>query len=481
MFYKIILFIKQLVVCGGSILFVNTLFYLRSLLKTLLDSYNLYHIVYFKWTYGIFSNYNQTRWFHLRYGIYNRVPHKKPDLAFLLEIESSSLDIFKELIVQNIPIVSFLNFKNSKTSSLYKKIAYPLVSNYIYKRSISIFFINMFSYFIDVFRNTSLFIKPKKHYKKQLTLKYKKYLKKNSEQEDFYVKQLRRVNRTINPLKNQLFKMSKVWSNYESKKRFNDWFKISEIEPWFPVIKKWLWFKQKRYKKYRFYIKNFIKCGKFGSEFKKRKLRIYLLKKIFCNIFDYQYNYWTWWRVVKNDSFFSKYKKFNNKFNSFSEFIKFLERNLFICVKRLFIQKSLNARSNILWSKFLVDNKIIKNPNYLLKNNSIIQRKLFNDDIKYCFIILKKNYWSIKELDFFWDQKFFKKIASSFDRSRDSIMFNAKYSKVNPINYWAHKNSNNLYKKAFYKRFRLLKLHIVHYHLTWYSVLKNYLHNKILV
>jgi hypothetical protein len=49
MFYKIILIIKQLVVCGGNILFINTIFFLYALLKNLLKrNYNLYYVLYFK-------------------------------------------------------------------------------------------------------------------------------------------------------------------------------------------------------------------------------------------------------------------------------------------------------------------------------------------------------------------------------------------------------------------------------------------------
>jgi hypothetical protein len=52
--------------------------------------------------------------------------------------------------------------------------------------------------------------------------------------------------------------------------------------------------------------------------------------------------------VVKGKGFFSRYKKFSKRFKNFYDFINFLERNFFLIVKRLFIQKSLAAKNNIL-------------------------------------------------------------------------------------------------------------------------------------
>jgi hypothetical protein len=111
--------------------------------------------------------------------------------------------------------VSFLNFKSSKTSSLYKKIAYPVISNYLYKRAVSLFFINIFSYFINIFKNTAMFVFSNKNYPNKigLTLKYKKYLKKKNLYNSFYEETLVKSNNLINittDTTNRLLKTSKI-------------------------------------------------------------------------------------------------------------------------------------------------------------------------------------------------------------------------------------------------------------------------------
>lgn len=470
MFYKIILIIKQLVVCGGNILFINTIFLLYALLKNLLKrNYNLYYVLYFKWIQGTFSNYNQTKWFHMKYGVFNKIPHKKPDLAFILEIEASSISSLKEMLKKNIPVVSFLNFKNSKKASLLNKISYPLISNYLYKKHMSIFFLEIFSYFINLFKINSMLLKKRS---KISNFRYLKYIKINKK---YILKVISNKKLLIsNDIFNKNYKFSSLWSSYLNKKFLDDWHKLSEIEPWFPINRKWNWLRQKKYKKYNLYVRRFLQCGKFGSDFKKRKLRILLLKKIFCNIFDYQYNFKAWWRVVKGKGFFSRYKKFSKRFKNFYDFINFLERNFFLIVKRLFIQKSLAAKNNILWKNFLINNSSIKNVNYLLKNGSLIQKKLFSDNVKHCFRLLKKSHkWSVKKLGFLWRQKFFSKVRNLF--VKEDPVFNFKKLKITDIPYYLHRNNRKKFTKIFYKRYKMWKLYGSNYYLTWYSVLKQYL------
>jgi hypothetical protein len=112
----------------------------------------------------------------MKYGVFNKIPHKKPDLAFILEIEASSISSLKEMLKKNIPVVSFLNFKNSKKASLLNKISYPLISNYLYKKHMSIFFLEIFSYFINLFKINSMLLKKRS---KISNFRYLKYIKIN--------------------------------------------------------------------------------------------------------------------------------------------------------------------------------------------------------------------------------------------------------------------------------------------------------------
>lgn len=112
------------------------------------------------------------------------------------------------------------------------------------------------------------------------------------------------------------------------------------------------------------------------------KYRNRLLLRILCNYFDYSYNFKTWWREVKTKSLFkrlvftfSKNSKYSSKLH---EFLNKFDRQVGLLCRKLNIIPSLNSYKYLYNNKIaLVNGSLIKNPMYLVKNNSIFSVQLF--------------------------------------------------------------------------------------------------------
>jgi hypothetical protein len=103
-----------------------------------------------------------------------------------------------------------------------------------------------------------------------------------------------------------------------------------------------------------------------------------MLKQIFCNLFDLQYNFNTWWRETIKNGLYNKLKYFKKKFKSAGDFFSSMERSLIFLVKK-FSSSYPNRHlfKSLKEGFFFCNNKQITAPMFKVKNGSIIQEQLF--------------------------------------------------------------------------------------------------------
>jgi hypothetical protein len=145
-----------------------------------------------------------------------------------------------------------------------------------------------------------------------------------------------------------------------------------------------------------------------------------MLKKLFCNLFDLQYNFKTWWREVIKRGLFAKIKKFSKNFKTTEDFLLKSERYVGFLVKKYFNASFYNINSLLKNNWFLVNNHFVCSLYYVIKNGDIIQKSFFNTNINICFGLKNKSKFKITAL---WKQRFFK-WTRFFDYKRS--MYNSK-------------------------------------------------------
>jgi len=191
-----------------------------------------------------------------------------------------------------------------------------------------------------------------------------------------------------------------------------------------------------------------------------------MLKKLFCNLFDFQYNFKTWWRETKKKGLYNKLKHFDRNFKSSREFLNHSERFFVFLVKKIFFLYDPQSVFNYIKKGFfLCNNHEILSPTYIVKNNSIIQEKLLYTKI-----------WDItnlmddeNDLNDFWDQWFFRFLryfGRGFMEFEEGVprlhpTLEKKKTRERTVKFWFHWH-HNFWKKyilcvTFLQRRKLIK------------------------
>lgn len=221
-----------------------------------------------------------------------------------------------------------------------------------------------------------------KFIKKYLSVKHKQYKKYKRILRRFHInipKKIKKVNKWYSTNK---------YRSINYKQKYNTNFsivkKIRKRHQWNKKIRKRL-HRRKKWKLFASYRRFF--SSKFKPKLKLHKYRIRLLMKILCNYFDYSYNFKAWWREVKTRSLFKrlviKFTK-NIKFISkLSEFTNRFSRQLGLLCRKFGLAPSLRSYKHIYNNKLiLLNGAFIKDPKYLVENNSIFLKPLFKIEEK---------------------------------------------------------------------------------------------------
>jgi hypothetical protein len=210
-----------------------------------------------------------------------------------------------------------------------------------------------------------------------------------------------------------------IQTNFWNFTVFNRRVKSHKIQLYdFNKNKKWQWYRKKKFKYISLYSRNFISKGKFKAPFSKFKWRYSLLKKIFCNLFDLQYNFKTWWREVIKKGLYKRIKRFYKNFKSTEGLLLDFERYFIFLIKKYFDYSFKDLRFFINEGDFLINGKVKTQFNYIVKNGSIIQKKLYDTKITSCFDLFNYDKWG---LSFLWRQYFFRN--TSFEDYKSRIAF----------------------------------------------------------
>lgn len=218
----------------------------------------------------------------------------------LLEFYYPYFPLATEAFKLNIPIIGSLSFTTLNTN---KKCLYPLLTTAVDSSKNKIFYTELIIYLINLcnpinFLYSSTLTKvtstPKSFLVTEaISSSYIDYVYGNNhhpeqsidlESQEFDFELDCFTKKTKNKI------TSNLWGFTFARRRFKI-FKIQLFE--FNRNKKWQWYRKKKFKVISKYVRNFISKGKFKPLFGKFKLRYMLLKRLFCNLFDLQYNYKT--------------------------------------------------------------------------------------------------------------------------------------------------------------------------------------------
>ena len=191
------------------------------------------------------------------------------------------------------------------------------------------------------------------------------------------------------------------------------------------------WWKRKKYFFYLSYFNLIFKKKKFDKELKFFSNKNYLLKKIFCNYYSWDY------QSKANDNFYvvkglkRKYSKILKKVlllkktNKIESLVGMFERRVSIVLFRTLSLVSLQKVNVLLKNGFIfVNNNQVKNPGYFLKNSSILQR---GSRFFYGFLKLKdKNIFSSKKVGngnkSFFSHLLIKKFSQAFNKKEVRLL-----------------------------------------------------------
>ena len=355
--YRTLLLLQLLVINNGKILFIEKNRAVSSLITSKTNAINQFCISGDSWLPGSLTNYSVIRWNYIL--INKSFFYKTPQLIILLNFDNSSTLILNEVMTIGLPLITFCNFNlvNSKI------ISYPLIANFLFKLDMYFFFSEIFFFFIASFRTVN---------KVNTKLSYT-WSKGNSNLKALVLKYLDTA--ALKPFKLQITPPAIVRSVKRKKKK--KW-KIQNKKKWFKH-------RLRKFKMYTIYRKKFIVCDYFAVKLKYNAQRAYLLKRIFFNFFDWQYNFYSMSRKVRRCSLFNKFR-FNKKckriFTRFLYYISLFERQTIFVLKKIkFVKTIKQGVSGLLHKYFFVDNQVITNPQYLIGNNTIIQKKIYSSSL----------------------------------------------------------------------------------------------------
>lgn len=366
--YRILLFLQQVLITGGKILFIEKSKAISSLLSDRVHNTNQFCINGVSWLPGSLTNFTSIRW---QYVLSNtHFFYQVPQVVVLLNFDGASRLILKEISTMKLPLITFCNF-NLATN---QNISYPLLANFLLKFNTYVFFSEIFFFFIFSFRSVNKL-------NQKLLNKRKRFIKQNYH---FAIIRYRRFF-CLNQLKRKLYKKHKDIPFKTKKPKFVRYNK-----------KKWFKHKLRKYKIYTIYRKKFIVGGHFAIKLKYNAQRLYLLKRIFFNFFDWQYNFYSMSRKVRRRSLFHKFrltKKCKRNFTHFMYYASLFERQIVFVLKKVRFVKSIKQGVGGLFKKyFFVNNQAIVNPHYLIGNDTIIQKKIYSSSLLFALFRYKKKH-----------------------------------------------------------------------------------------
>lgn len=419
---KLLNVLRNNTIVGGKFLFIDNNLYTSDLISRKISQSNHYFIGKPLNLSGNLTNFSHMRWYALKGGNDN-FPYKKPNIVIILDSYSPYFPFIKEAAKLNIPVIGATNFSSIQTN---KKILYTqLLSNFNHNNS-KLFYFEVINYIINL-SNSVVYLKRFSNNTrlKKITDNLKRYyidiIYKRSIEEtalsniDYSIsKFLLKKPITVSP------KISNnIQTNFWSFTVFHRRVRPQKIQLYdFNKNKKWQWYRKKKFKYISLYTRNFISKGKFKAPFSKFKWRYNLLKKIFCNLFDLQYNFKTWWREVIKKGLYKRTKKFYKSFKSTEGLLLNFERCFVFLIKKYFDYSFKDLRFLIKERDFLINGKVKTNFRYIVKNDSIIQKKLYDTKIESSFDIFSYDKWG---LFFLWRQYFFRRI--SFEDYKSRIAF----------------------------------------------------------
>jgi hypothetical protein len=421
LFYRSLLFLQTILLSNGKILIVekNLAAFNFLLNNSLLSSFDkkkshiigiLSNLDYLAGDFllpGILSNFNVIRWNYILDNEF--IFKKKPNLIILLNFDNSANIIYKEATKIGIPLITFCNFHIFNIT----RISYPILSSFLLKLDTYLFFCEILFLYLYIFRKIN-----KKICVPLIDINNQFFCKL------FASIKYRKINR-VNLIKNK-FNFYTLFLNYGFKLK-----KYKQSRKKKKKKKKWRLRRLRKFKLYSIYSKKFIKCGAFGIRLKHSFQYSYLLKRIFFNFFDFQYNFYSMSRKVRRCSLFNKLrikKKHSRLLNKALYFTAIFERQLIFTLKRFFFIKTFKAGIyGLKLNRFFANGLVITNPYFLVLNNNIIQKAYFN-------------YYSIKQL---WHK--FKSISS----------ISIKFLKIFRFTLGSSNNQKVIRKQSLYLKRRL--------------------------
>ena len=379
LFYRSLLFLQTILLSNGKILIVekNLAAFNFILSNSLLNSYDrkknpvigiLSNLDYLTGDFllpGILSNFNVIRWNYILDNEF--IFKKKPNLIILLNFDDSGNIIYKEATKIGVPLITFCNFHIFNIT----RISYPVLSSFLLKLDTYLFFCEILFLYLYIFRKIN-----KKNHVALIDSTYQKFCKL------FASIKYRKINKDI--LVKHRFNYHTLFLSYAFRLKKNTQKRKKKKKK-----KKWRLRRLRKFKAYSIYSKKFINCGTFGIRLKHSFQYNYLLKRIFFNFFDWQYNFYSMSRKVRRCSLFNKLrikKKQSKLLNKALYFTAIFERQLIFNLKRFFFAKTFKAVVfGLKLRRFFANGLHITNPYFLILNNTIIQKAYFK-------------YYSIKQL-----------------------------------------------------------------------------------